>query len=47
MKHISKHFKSATQAENYLFRLYSNYSSARLIRWPYFSEAGNYIFEVN
>jgi hypothetical protein len=46
MKRITKYCRTLKQAEQYLNRLYSKYDHVRTVSSPLFSEAGNYIFEV-
>lgn len=46
MKQITKQFKTARQAENYLQNLYGMYNYVKLIIFPRHSESGTYIFEV-
>jgi hypothetical protein len=46
MKTIVKHFDSLKKAEQYQDKLYDKYDHVRLVRWPSFSEAGDYAWEV-
>jgi hypothetical protein len=43
---IVKTYETLKQAERYQNRLYSKYSTVRLVGWPRFTEAGRYIWEV-
>lgn len=43
---IVKTYKTLKQAERYQNRLYSKYSTVRLVAFPTFSEEGRYVWEV-
>ncbi len=46
MKTITKTYETQKQAERYQNRLYGKYNTVRLVRWPRFTEAGKYTWEV-
>jgi hypothetical protein len=47
MKTITKSFKTMRQAEQYQGRLYDKYSGVKLVSFPRFDEAGQYVWQVN
>lgn len=46
MQTITKSYGTLEQAEAYQNRLYSQYDHVRLVRFPRFGEAGQYVWEV-
>lgn len=46
-KTIVKNYKTLKQAERYQNLLYNKHEMVRLIKWPMFSEEGQYIWEVS
>jgi hypothetical protein len=46
MKTISKQCKTLKQAERYQNRLYEKYQRVRLVKFPWFTEKGSYVWEV-
>lgn len=46
MKKITKYFSTMKDAERYQNRLYGRYHRVHLTSAPRFSEAGNYVWEV-
>jgi hypothetical protein len=46
MKTIRKVYQKIKQAESYQNRLYNRFDHVRLVKFPRFEEAGEYVWEV-
>ena len=47
MKTITRYYNTLAGAEKFQNKLYNKYKIVRLIRFPSFSEEGNYTWEVS